>query len=244
MTKFLNISTDNTLGGNSPSNEVVPSQKAIKEYVDTHGGGVWGSITGTLSDQTDLANALSGKYDASNPNGYTSNVGTVTSVNNTSPDGNGNVSLTIPDISNLADKDLSNLSSNGKLVVDGQWVVPSSTTIASSVSGDSSYSNEFDLSSFLPNDGQAYDCLFYASGRTGTTSGNTIRIYLTTSLITGGVLVAFGNTRASNSGYAGGACIIPVGTNRKVTMSLDYTGGTATNIELRLAGYRRIGTNS
>ena len=30
MTKFLNISTDDTLGGNSPSDEVVSSQKAIK----------------------------------------------------------------------------------------------------------------------------------------------------------------------------------------------------------------------
>ena len=35
MTKFLNISTDNTLGGNSPSDETVSSQKAIKGYVDT-----------------------------------------------------------------------------------------------------------------------------------------------------------------------------------------------------------------
>lgn len=38
MTKFLNISTDNTLGGNSPSDVTVSSQKAIKEYVDSHGG--------------------------------------------------------------------------------------------------------------------------------------------------------------------------------------------------------------
>lgn len=57
----------------------------------------WGSITGTLSDQTDLKNALDAKYDASNPNGYTSNVGTVTSVNNVSPV-NGNVSLSIPSV--------------------------------------------------------------------------------------------------------------------------------------------------
>ena len=83
----------------------------------------WGGITGTLSDQTDLANALGDKYDASNPdgyitgitssdvttalgytpysssnpNGYTSNVGTVTSVNNTSPV-NGNVTLSIPTV--------------------------------------------------------------------------------------------------------------------------------------------------
>lgn len=54
---------------------------------------VWGNITGTLSNQTDLNNALDGKYDASNPAGYTSNVGTVTSVNNTQPDANGNVTI-------------------------------------------------------------------------------------------------------------------------------------------------------
>lgn len=34
MSKFLNISTDNTLGGNASSNEIVSSQKAIKEYID------------------------------------------------------------------------------------------------------------------------------------------------------------------------------------------------------------------
>lgn len=39
MTKFLNISTDNTLGGNSPSDVLVASQKAIKEYVDSQGSG-------------------------------------------------------------------------------------------------------------------------------------------------------------------------------------------------------------
>ena len=110
----------------------------------------WGNITGTLSDQTDLQQALNAKqntisdldeiragasagstavqpndnitqltnnagyitgitstdvttalgytpYDSSNPNGYTSNVGTVTSVNNINPV-NGNVSLTIPTV--------------------------------------------------------------------------------------------------------------------------------------------------
>ena len=45
MTKFLNISTDNTLGGNSPSNELVASQKAIKEYVDNNSGSIATGIT-------------------------------------------------------------------------------------------------------------------------------------------------------------------------------------------------------
>jgi len=34
------------------------------------GGAVWGGITGTLSSQTDLQNALNAKYDASNPSGF------------------------------------------------------------------------------------------------------------------------------------------------------------------------------
>ena len=82
--------------GNTTANIVVPDSAT------------WGNITGTLSNQTDLQNALEAKYDASNPNNYTSviestvsgwgftkNTGTVTSVNNVSPV-SGNVTLSIP----------------------------------------------------------------------------------------------------------------------------------------------------
>lgn len=34
MSKFLNISTDNTLGGDSASDDTVASQKAVKDYID------------------------------------------------------------------------------------------------------------------------------------------------------------------------------------------------------------------
>lgn len=44
--------------GNTTANIVVPDSAT------------WGNITGTLSNQTDLQNALNGKYDASNPSGY------------------------------------------------------------------------------------------------------------------------------------------------------------------------------
>ena len=49
--KFLNISVDNTLGGNSPSDTIVSSQKAIKEYVDTQ--------TGQTAANQDLSNLTS-----------------------------------------------------------------------------------------------------------------------------------------------------------------------------------------
>lgn len=85
MTKFLNISTDSTLGGNSPADDVVVSQKAIKTKIDTKqdtlvsgtniktvngnsllgsgditisGGVAWGNITGNITAQTDLQTAL------------------------------------------------------------------------------------------------------------------------------------------------------------------------------------------
>ena len=54
MTKFLNISTDNTLGGSSASDVLVASQKAVKDYVDTHGGG-GGSVA--IDDTTITRNA-------------------------------------------------------------------------------------------------------------------------------------------------------------------------------------------
>lgn len=54
-----------------------------------------GYITGITSGDVTTALGYT-PYSDANPNGYTSNVGTVTSVNNTSPDSNGNVTLSIP----------------------------------------------------------------------------------------------------------------------------------------------------
>ena len=56
-----------------------------------------GYITGITS--SDVTTALGyTPYDSANPAGYTTNVGTVTSVNNTQPDANGDVALTIPTV--------------------------------------------------------------------------------------------------------------------------------------------------
>lgn len=52
MTKFLNISTDNTLGGASPSDVMLSSQKAVKEYVDNNISG------GPQSIDADIVGAL------------------------------------------------------------------------------------------------------------------------------------------------------------------------------------------
>jgi len=123
------------------------SDNTYFDYVVSNGASgstEWGGISGVLSNQTDLQSALNGKYDSSNPNGYTSNIGTVTSVNNITPV-NGNVTLEIPDNqiqsdwneadttskayiknkpTNLANIDLSNLSSTGLDVIIQNGGVP------------------------------------------------------------------------------------------------------------------------
>ena len=80
-----------TIEGKIPSDASASNQLADKGWV-----GSQGYITGITSGDVTTALGYT-PYNSSNPNGYTSNVGTVTSVNNTSPDGNGNVTLTLPD---------------------------------------------------------------------------------------------------------------------------------------------------
>ena len=55
--KFLNLSTDTTLGGNSPSDYLVPSEKAIKTYVDNNSGGGGESANKDIDNLTVLGNA-------------------------------------------------------------------------------------------------------------------------------------------------------------------------------------------
>jgi hypothetical protein len=59
------LDVDGTLAANSDAK--VATQKAVKTYVDASAGGsaAWGSITGTLSAQTDLDAALTAKLDDS-----------------------------------------------------------------------------------------------------------------------------------------------------------------------------------
>ena len=85
--------------GYTPYNSTNPNgyitSSALSGYATETWVGNQGYITGITSGDVTTALGYT-PYDSSNPNGYTSNVGTVISVNNTSPDGNGNVTLSIP----------------------------------------------------------------------------------------------------------------------------------------------------
>lgn len=245
---------------NAPTqNEVIDK---INEVIDNLGGGgtapVWGNITGTLSNQTDLQSALNNKYDASNPNGYTSNVGTVTSVNSVSPV-SGNVTLSIPSdtsdltngagfitssaLSGLADTDLSNLTATGKNVIDGQWV-SSYVALASGVSAPTATDLSYSLATYLPNDTYNYEVLLNMIGTTAATANAYSRGYLYSDKIVNAItLYSHRNAQGSSvATTAGGNAIIPIGTERKIYVA--HNSANTGTFALNVVGYRRIGTNT
>lgn len=124
----------------SSTNSTYPTSKAVYDALPK----ATSDIENDSGFITDVITALGyTPYNSSNPNGYTSNIGTVTSVNNIQPDTNGNVTLsipeqvqanwnetdttskayiqnkpTIPDTSTLANTSLSNLTSTGNNLVN------------------------------------------------------------------------------------------------------------------------------
>lgn len=145
MTKFLNISTDNTLGGNSPSNELVASQKAIKEYVDNKSVDIDNStITKNSSDELQAVATINANTAAGVTNPVYDWVGTLQEyidqdIENTHPDWmcyitddvNGGTSVyTKSEVDTIASGKaniaLDNLTSAGK-VVCAHMAMPSGT---------------------------------------------------------------------------------------------------------------------
>lgn len=122
---------------NTTANIVVPTKTSDLNN-DT------GYITGITS--SDVTTALGyTPYNSTNPNGYTSNVGTVTSVNNASPDGSGNVSITVGDTLP------SQSGQSGKfLTTDGtstSWGTPTASSAWGSITG--TLSDQTDLNNAL-----------------------------------------------------------------------------------------------
>ena len=125
MTKFLNISKDNTLGGNSPSDILVVSQKAIKEYIDNNSGTTDiddKSITTNSSDELQTVGVI-------DQNDTTTAIKTWSGtkaqydvlVNNNAIDSNTLYNITDDELqTNFADINLSNLSTTGQAIIDSK----------------------------------------------------------------------------------------------------------------------------
>lgn len=130
--------------------------------------------------------------------------------------------------------------------VDGQWVFKSSE-LANGVTWNStshSDAKSYSLSSYLPDDSYKYEIILRANGTTTSTSGKSIRVGVTSDIITTQAYACSCRTRTSSSQNCAGSIILPVGTGRKISVAGTTDASADGTYRIRVLGYRRIGTNS
>ena len=123
--------------------------------------------------------------------------------------------------------------------IDGQWTAASDQLFSGTLGADGS--STLDLSNILPNDGNAYECMFSITASTGTSSGNTVAPRLGVQSGTDNPEVCQHVTRTSSNMNCAGNIRVPcAGRTVQLYNSGNDTSGTIT---VRIRGYRRIGTN-
>lgn len=130
----------------------------------------------------------------------------------------------------------------GGNLLGGQWV-GSSLDIVTGLSLATNTTKEYDLSSYLPDDDYSYEVMFAVTGRTGTTSGNTMILRVGNTSSSTNPVIAYQSTRASNYMVNGGNGRTVIGSSRKIYIT-NTGNATATNINFYARAYRRVGTNS
>jgi hypothetical protein len=124
---------------------------------------------------------------------------------------------------------------------DSQWVTKSAT-LYSATSIAASTSVNVSLTSYLPDDGYQHEVLLHGYVWTDKTSGHTAEIHITTSML-GACYLCRRNTRTSNNFGDAASLIMPVGTNRTITLG-NGSGAATGSVAFYAVAYRRIGTNT
>ena len=136
-------------------------------------------------------------------------------------------------IAKCADSDFSNLSSTAQAKfdekanaadIDGIWTKKSYTIFKDVNLNGSSYL-DYSLSSYLPSDGNVYEVFVQGYGVTAASSANIVVVSIGSSL-TGTTPVCRGHSANATAISCGGSCIIPVGTDRSITLvrTVNYNG--------------------
>lgn len=143
----------------------------------------------------------------------------------------------------FTDSNLSNLSTTGQAVIDGQWIALGQDVIATAVSVNGSTDLPYTVN--VPNDGHVYEVMIRADANTNATSGNWFIIGIkTNSTLTGDYAFICGAKTTSNSTVGSmGTVIVPIKyatNNLYLRRNTNYHGSTM----LKALAYRRVGTNS
>ena len=147
-----------------------------------------------------------------------------------------------------ANRDLSNLSTTGKMVIDGQFISDYQIVLNdATLNGSSGY--QYDVSNILPDDNYIYEVTFTVGGSTGAATGNGMYIWVGSDIIGAGTTTSVGKmqvvrirSQANSAQYGVAEFKIPIGTERKLYLYLTNAAAIS-GVALVMYGYRRIGTN-
>ena len=114
---------------------------------------------------------------------------------------------------------------------DGQWTTKALTIVEGAISANAT--KTYSLSSYLPNDGRVYEVIFGATMGFVSESGYAF-IYAKTDKITTNVPILRNRDK-----YAATSFILPVGTNRSVSLYSNSSQTGTVSIALYARGYRR-----
>lgn len=143
------------------------------------------------------------------------------------------------------EKYISNINVKGDTIpvggdtFDSGWV-RKSYSLCSALSLGANGSKSYDISSYIPNDGNTYELMVTGWGSTGATSGNSARFKITTN--TDYYIAGARATSDASVAYGAGCIVIIDGTTRTVT--LNNTGSGTTSCTCHLRGYRKLGSNN
>lgn len=121
--------------------------------------------------------------------------------------------------------------------IDGRWTT-ANYIIFSGVSFAGQEKKTYDLSAYLPDDGNIYEVNFEGKVITGSSSGDTAYLAISTSLIINCTIIGT-QTTASRTVFASGSCNLPVGADRSVTVRNASAADTAT-FDLTINAYRKV----
>lgn len=136
-------------------------------------------------------------------------------------------------ITDLADKNLSNLTTTGSNKFDGQWTdIGTGSPIANEITITTT-ATQLDVSSYLPNDGNSYLVLVFANFKSSTAYTQLSITGSNTNGFTWGVRAGAANVLGGGSGL----CLVD--SNRKISLQTVSQSGTAT---LYLNSAKRLGS--
>lgn len=228
--RFLNLDTDGTLSANS--DEIVPSQKAVKTYVDAKSSIDNNSVTRNSNEQIQTIGVIDQNAPTTAIKKWTGTKAEYDAIATKDP----NTDYEVTDDNglgvNVADTDLSNLSATGEEKFDGSW----NTTLIMLVSSDTAIAADetktYSLSSYLEA-GKVYEVLLSVNGYTSTTSGQRCNIS-----VNGGTLLCGARTQSTTAALFAGASVIVVSDRTISIHNIASNAGTLTLV--RVTAYRRV----